>query len=172
MGFNGDYISNNFIYNIIFKITNYMELQKNYITGESYQGKNQGILLAVKEGEGFKSNYWLTFLQAKGKGLSIKKGSKGVSVFKGFSRYERKTKDKKGEDKIITYSSPNGFARVFNLDCTEDTEQKITKLYKEGEIKKEKHDFLMEQLATARHQRKEVEKFYETINKGNNKKTS
>ena len=87
----------------------------NYITGLQYQGMNQVDLEAAKEKGSFKSDAWLTFLQAKEKGLKIKKGSKGVSIFKGFEKFEDKDKD----GKIRVESRPLGFATVFNLDQTE-----------------------------------------------------
>lgn len=95
-----------------------MELQINSISRLAYQGKNQAELLSAKEKNGYKSNEWLTFLQAKELKLKIKKGSKGVEIFKGFSDVTTKGKD--GNVKII--SVPMGFANVFNLDCTEKYE--------------------------------------------------
>lgn len=92
-----------------------MKAQFNKISGKPYQGKNQANLLAVKEDKGYKSNAWLTFLQAKNEGLKIKKGSKGVSIFKGFRKVE--VKDKDGNKKIE--NKPAGFAIVFNLEQTE-----------------------------------------------------
>ena len=50
-----------------------MELQINASTKEAYQGKNQEELLNAKAGNNFKSNEWLTFLQAKNLGLRVKK---------------------------------------------------------------------------------------------------
>lgn len=95
-----------------------MELQTNYISDLAYQGRNQAELQAAKEQNKFESNYWLTFLQAKEKGLKIKKGSKGISVFKGFQDFTNVDKD----GKVKTSSGPVGFARVFNLDQTEKNE--------------------------------------------------
>ena len=97
-----------------------MLYQKNFSSGLNYQGKNQGTLLAVKEEQKFKSNFWLTFLQAKDKKLKIKKGSKSVAIFRGFGQAEQKDKD----GKIKTVSVPMGFARVFNLDQTEEYKNK------------------------------------------------
>ncbi len=92
-----------------------MEIQINHKTNNAYQGKNQAILLKIKESNNYKSNNWLTFVQARDLKLKIKKGSKGISIFKGFNTVDEKTKD--GKIKIV--SVPMGFARVFNLDCTE-----------------------------------------------------
>jgi len=92
-----------------------MEYQYNKITGKVYEGKNQAELLAAKEKNGYKSNEWLTFLQARKAGLKIKKGSKAISIFRGFSKIEKKDKD----GKIKVESSHYGFAKVFNMDCTE-----------------------------------------------------
>ncbi|MDD4110916.1 MAG: ArdC family protein [Clostridia bacterium] len=93
-----------------------MELQINASTKEAYQGKNQEELLNAKAGNNFKSNEWLTFLQAKNLGLRVKKGEHSTaSVFKGFGSYSKKTKD----GKVVEESAPLGFARLFNLDQTE-----------------------------------------------------
>ena len=90
--------------------------QYNYITDKVYQGKNQASLTSAKEKNNFKSDAWLTFLQAREKGLKVKKGSTGVSIFKGYQSFTEK--DKK-DGKMKTTSRPLGFARVFNLDQTE-----------------------------------------------------
>ena len=92
-----------------------MKFQYNHTTGKEYQGKNQAILLSVKEERGFKSNAWLTFLQARDSKLKIKKGSKGASIFRGYSKFSVKDKEGKIEEKTGSL----GYARVFNLDQTE-----------------------------------------------------
>lgn len=94
-------------------------LQVNKITGLAYQGRNQGELYEAKLKNGFKSNEWVTFLQAQELKLRIKKGSKSVAVFKGFARGEEVEKQKDGTQKVVRVSGPLGFARVFNLDQTE-----------------------------------------------------
>ena len=95
-----------------------MELQINHITQKPYEGRNQADITTAKAKEGFASNEWLTFLQAKEKQLKIKKGAHGVSIFKGFQSFEEQ--DDKG--KIKTSSRPLGFANVFNLNQTEPYE--------------------------------------------------
>lgn len=91
-----------------------MELQKNHITGVTYEGQNQATLLAEKDNRGYKSNRWLTFLQAKAVGRSIKKGEHGVPIVK-FVDYQEKVgdrvEDRKGR-KVYT---------VFNFEQTELT---------------------------------------------------
>lgn len=96
-------------------------MQHNYITKNDYQGKNQVELMAVKEEKGFKSDAWLTFLQARDSKLKIKKGSKGVSIFKGFKKFVVKKKNGENEEK----TGGMGFARVFNLDQTEHFKNNI-----------------------------------------------
>lgn len=95
-----------------------MNYQVNHLSKKVYEGRNQGMLLAVKESKDFKSDEWLTFLQAKECGLKIIKGAKSVSIFKGFKEF---TEEKKTGDKIktVSVSRPVGFANVFNLDQTE-----------------------------------------------------
>lgn len=93
-------------------------LQINKISKATYKGKNQAALLTAKEENDYKSDEWLTFLQAKDLKLKIKKGAKGVSIFKGFETVSIKNKDGKLENK----SFPMGFSKVFNMDCTEKYE--------------------------------------------------
>ncbi len=93
-----------------------MEYQINAVSRMPYQGKNQGELISAKQKNNFESNEWLTFLQAKQIGRTVKKGSKSVSVFKGFGQITKPSKD--GKTKIE--SAPLGFANVFNLDQTEE----------------------------------------------------
>ena len=94
-------------------------MQTNKLTGESYQGQNQVDLQVAKINNKYQSDEWLTFLQAKSLGLKIKKGSKGVSIFKGFGKAESVGKD----GKLKVDSVPLGSARVFNLDCTQKYEK-------------------------------------------------
>ena len=94
-----------------------MQYQYNAVSKMPYQGKNQAELFASKEKNGFTSNQWVTFLQAKGLGRNIKKGSKSVAIFKGFAKTTEL--DKNGKPK--EGSAPLGFAYVFNLDQTELT---------------------------------------------------
>jgi antirestriction protein ArdC len=92
-----------------------MEYQFNKVTGKVYEGNNQGELQVAKQKNNYKSNEWLTFLQAKDLNLKIKKGSKSVGICKGFGSFTEK--DEKG--KIKSVSRPLGFANVFNLDVCE-----------------------------------------------------
>ena len=50
----------------------------NYLTGQQYKGNNEALLA----GQGFTSTEWLTFLQAKECGGSVRKGSTGVRILK------------------------------------------------------------------------------------------
>lgn len=90
-------------------------MQYNKVSGKIYEGRNQAELTAEKLEKGYKENAWVTFLQARELGLKVKKGSKGVHVFKGFAEFTQK--DKKG--KYTTESKPLGFHSVFNLDQCE-----------------------------------------------------
>lgn len=100
-----------------------MNLQYNYITNIQYQGRNQAELLTEKEKNNYKSDAWLTFLQAKSRNLKILKGSKSVAIFKGYEQFTDVKEDKDGNIKYQTNSRPLGFARVFNLDQTEKYEK-------------------------------------------------
>lgn len=92
-----------------------MTYQYNKKTGKAYEGRNQAELLTAKENNNYQSDEWLTFLQARELGLKIKKGSKSIGICKGFGTFTEK--DENG--KIKSVSRPLGFARVFNMDCTE-----------------------------------------------------
>lgn len=48
--------------------------------GEAYQGINVVLLWGAKEANGFTSNQWFTFNQAKDAGGFVRKGSKGSTV--------------------------------------------------------------------------------------------
>lgn len=121
-------------------------MQINFLTKLAYQGKNEVSLEQSQLKNGFKSNQWLTFLQAKQLGLKVKKGEHSTaSVFKGFQNFKEKQKDGKTKE----YTAPLGFARVFNLDQTEKNMDTNLPLDKQNidEIKeeeKEQFDELME----------------------------
>ncbi len=84
-------------------------------TGNAYNGKNLVDLAMTAKRKGYTSDQWVTFLQAKELGRTIKKGEHGVSIFCGFRPYQAKDEDGKLEDKKAFK-----FARVFNLDQTEE----------------------------------------------------
>lgn len=84
-------------------------------TGNAYSGKNLMDLAMTAKRKGYTSDQWMTFLQAKELGRKIKKGEHGVSIFCGFRSYQSKDEDGKLEDKTAFR-----FAKVFNLDQTEE----------------------------------------------------
>ncbi|RKY72535.1 MAG: hypothetical protein DRP97_00445 [Candidatus Latescibacterota bacterium] len=81
---------------------------RNTITGFLYGGRNQAILCEAREKNGYKSDQWGTFLQWQMAKRQIVKGSKGVSIFKGYRENE------KGE------SVSMGYARIFNKNQTKE----------------------------------------------------
>ena len=87
--------------------------QVNPVSGTVYQGGNLVKLRSLADEKNYKSNQWITFLQAKQMGRFIKKGEHGTSVFRGFAD-EEKISDKTG--KSIKESYPLGSATVFNMD--------------------------------------------------------
>jgi antirestriction protein ArdC len=92
----------------------------NVISGKDYEGRNQVELEIARTKNGFNSSGWVTFLQAKELKRKVKKGSHGISVFKGYEKFDDVRKDKNGNEKFESISRPLGFARVFNLDQTEE----------------------------------------------------
>ena len=121
-----------------------MELQYNAFSNKEYEGgRNQAELMTYRELMGFKSSGWVTFLQARQMGLKVKKGSKGISIFKGFKQFDEK--DEEGKLKTVSY--PVGFARVFNLDQTEkreDEQERQDEIQEESTSMEEKLEALQE----------------------------
>jgi len=86
-----------------------MKLQYNQTTGNDYKGMNQAILMAVKDDQDYKSNSWITFVQARTANLKlINAKGKGVHL-----RTFVDDTDKKGEPT----QRPIHFV-VFNKDLT------------------------------------------------------
>ena len=92
----------------------------NITSGKVYEGQNQVDLTITAKKAGYKSNEWGTFLQWRDNNRMIIKGEHGISIFKGYERFN--DMDKNGEFKR-TVSRPLGFARVFNRDQTIGTEK-------------------------------------------------
>jgi antirestriction protein ArdC len=88
-------------------------MNKNYITKIEYKGGNQETLKVIKQKEGFSSEFWLTFVQARNSGLKIKKGSKGVKLIAVTEEEVAKEGSKNTITNLIKYFV------VFNLDQTE-----------------------------------------------------
>lgn len=84
-------------------------MQHNLITGKAYNGHNQAELSAEAKARGYKSEAWITFLQAKMSGKSLIKGSKGVRIFNGY----REVTDEQGKTKKCA----GIWSVVFNADC-------------------------------------------------------
>lgn len=57
-------------------------MQVNHITQARYQGQNNDTLNHVQAKNGYQSNEWVTYLQAKSIGLLVKSGEKGTKIFK------------------------------------------------------------------------------------------
>ena len=84
-------------------------MQQNYITRDSYKGKNEIILSAVQESKNYKKGLWLTFLQAKSLDCRVKKGEKGVRIMKFVNEKEI------GDEKKVAFR----FYTVFNIEQIE-----------------------------------------------------
>lgn len=98
-----------------------MNVQKNFITKQAYTKGNQIDLLTIKDTCGYISDYWVTFLQAKGMGLNIKKGESGVKLGRVIGGA---VEDKDGNT-VLPADSVKSFKKfvVFNLDQTDYREQ-------------------------------------------------
>ena len=102
-----------------------MELQYNHITGQDYAGYNQLGLLTAKQKNGYNSNAWLTYLQAKQSGLQVKKGTHGVGILSPFIKGQ-KAETKNGKTEIKSANFIPRHYTVFNLDQTEARRPEIT----------------------------------------------
>src|SRR5574340_891427 len=89
----------------------------NYITRQPYSGQNQTALLNAKDKNGYNSDFWLTFLQAKGAGLKVKKGSHGTTIIKVVKGEQKQKDEQTGKDEVIKRSGLRYYT-VFNLDQT------------------------------------------------------
>lgn len=85
--------------------------------GEAYQGINVVLLWGSKEANGFTSNRWYTFNQAKELGGFVRKGSKGsMVVYAGAINVEKEGENGETEDKRIPFMKTYV---VFNADQIE-----------------------------------------------------
>jgi len=86
-------------------------------TGEAYQGINVVLLWGSKEANGFTSNQWFTFNQAKDAGGFVRKGSKGsMVVYAGAVDVKADIEAGETEDKRIPFMK---VYTVFNRDQIE-----------------------------------------------------
>ena len=98
----------------------------NLATNKDYAGKNKERLIEFCKENKFKYTIFLSFKQAQGLGLKIKKGSKGCRIFAGFTA-EKPMQDANGNvimenaDTPKTVSEHKGFAMqpVFNIEQLE-----------------------------------------------------
>lgn len=98
----------------------------NLATNKDYAGKNKERLIEFCKENKFKYTIFLSFKQAQGLGLKIKKGSKGCRIFAGFTA-EKPMQDANGNivmenaDTPKTITEPKSFAMqpVFNIEQLE-----------------------------------------------------
>lgn len=98
----------------------------NLATNKDYAGKNKERLIEFCKENKFKYTIFLSFKQAQGLGLKIKKGSKGCRIFAGFT-VEKPMQDENGNvvmenaDTPKTITENKGFAMqpVFNIEQLE-----------------------------------------------------
>lgn len=98
----------------------------NLATNKDYAGKNKERLIEFCKENKFKYTIFLSFKQAQGLGLKIKKGSKGCRIFAGFTS-EKPMQDANGNivmenaDTPKTITEHKGFAMqpVFNIEQLE-----------------------------------------------------
>ena len=83
----------------------------NHITQTPYKGKNQDNLEEARAERGYKSPEWLTFVQARQVGRTVKKGEHGTRIGRVSA-----DKEKDGTRKQGHWA---GFAVVFNIEQTD-----------------------------------------------------
>ena len=114
----------------------------NLATNKDYAGKNKERLIEFCKENKFKYTIFLSFKQAQGLGLKIKKGSKGCRIFAGFTA-EKPMQDTNGNvimenaDTPKTTSEHKGFAMqpVFNIEQLELWTDKDGNKYLNSEFK-------------------------------------
>jgi len=93
-----------------------MKLQTNQTTKTAYKGKNQAILMGIKEAKEYKSDEWITFVQARKLGRKLV-DAKGCGVHLRTFTNERKFNKEK--NRVEAESKPISFV-VFNSDLLEE----------------------------------------------------
>lgn len=84
---------------------------KNFKSGKFYRGLNAVVLPLVAANKGYKSQYWLTFKQAKDKGGMVRKGEKSTIVT--FWKWIKITDKDDNEVKRVPFLR---YFRVFNAE--------------------------------------------------------
>ena len=71
-----------------------MRLQYNKTTGVDYEGMNQAILLGIKDDSKYRSNAWITFVQARTAGYKLVNAKgKGIGLRTFINDVDEKGKD-------------------------------------------------------------------------------
>lgn len=87
--------------------------QVNFKTKKVYTGANHITLLSVGSQKGFKSNKWMTFVQAKEMGYKVSKGEKGIKIVRFLEKKEENKKGKLEKKTGVRYFT------VFNIEQCE-----------------------------------------------------
>jgi antirestriction protein ArdC len=104
---------------------------KNYLTKRNYKGMNTLILNMNNCLQGFKSPYYLTFLQVKKLNGSVRAGSKGTTIF----FYEIRIEEKINEDTGEKEERRKPILRCYNVFNLEQTNIKIPEEENKPELK-------------------------------------
>ena len=95
------------------KSNNGATMPVNHVSNKGYRGGNRWSLVLQQLVNGYSSNRWLTFNQAREVGLIVTKGSKGTMI----THYTTYIKENKEDDTVEHRKSLRTFT-VFNLDQT------------------------------------------------------
>jgi len=86
----------------------------NAITNQPYKGINVLVLWSHRIEQGFQSNKWMTYRQAKSVGAQVRKGERSITCIY-FQMVEKKKKKEGAEDKKEFFPLMRAF-NLFNLD--------------------------------------------------------
>jgi antirestriction protein ArdC len=89
------------------------KFQANYISQKPYRGLNQWLLQIEAKEQGYNSDLWLTYKQAKQSGGYVKQGEQGTPI----AYYGKVYTDDDEEEVAFSFLR---YYRVFNTDQTED----------------------------------------------------
>lgn len=113
----------------------WLGMPKNMVSKKPYRGMNAFLLFVLTHlnPEEYQSNNWLTFNQAKEKGMKLKKGSTGAPIFYSEKR-EKKELNERGEKEfywirdyftVFNESQFEGFTPIAEIEGTPSFDQKF-----------------------------------------------
>src|SRR5690625_5870928 len=89
----------------------------NAITNQPYKGNNVLVLWSHRIEQGFQSNKWMTYRQAKSVGAQVRKGERSITCIY-FQMVEKKKKKECAEDikEYFTIMNAFNYYNIFKID--------------------------------------------------------